>query len=1221
MCQRICVRLIFSENTIDKRVSDMPYTDILRVDGRFQSSINIQYDIGDLHKIDCYIPTDQSVQVLKEYLNAIYYGNKNEYATVLVGPYGKGKSHLMLVLLSLLAAGTLYKDEKKKRECVSSLERLITRIERIDPDTAALARETLKQKKPLLPVIVDSNATEINQVLILALRNALERCGCEDLLPEMNFDVAIKMIDRWEKEYPDAFERLKNELLPHKYSVADMKDALGTYSKSAYDIFVEIYPAVTSGSIFAPIFSEGALQLYKSVNNALIKQTEFGGMFVVYDEFSKFLEANLDKSKMMNFKVVQELAELAARSSDAELHFACITHKDLLNYNDSDSFRTVVGRFKQIEYVHSSEQAYELIANAIEKTQEYPAFLERHADTLEAARAQVFSSGLFRSMDNVVVEETILKGCFPLAPMTAFGLLRISEKVAQNERTLFTFLASHDRHTVMSFIQEEHVGMEFMTLDVVFDYFASSFATEVFNSNIHSIWAKAKAALTVAETNIQQKIIKALASIMIIGDDQIRPNAVYLKTALLISDELFMKEVDRLCELQILTKRDVAGEYFFLTPNGIDIKKSLRNYTASKLVSINVCQTLDELMGVEYVLPRQHNNKRKLLRFFRRTYMDAALFCAYDNAQEILHSQEADGVIVQVIAFSQEERERIIEHYQHMGNTDCVLLAINNEDFSLEPKLKEYIAIQTMKQGEAARADAHYAEELDIYEEDTLRFVRNKIAWDYSTTNEACKYYYHGKWIVNLTKGIQLSRFVSEICEKVYDHTPLINNEMINKTILTPPIRKARMAIVDRLLQTSEGEKLEWEGYGPEVSIYRAMISNKGIDGLHCEADAGLEAALQEIDTFVRSAVGVKQRVSSLYNRLLAAPFGIRKGIIPVYLAYVLQRIEGTITFYWENREFLATAETLENVDAEPEKYELFIDEATEDKERYIDALCDFFEVDPTASNRNSSVVAAMQRWMRGLPKIARDAKREYFLEKGELKYDAVPSDVVRMRKSLLTYDVNIRELLMEEIPQRVFEGMNYIASMDRIREIRTYLDDYTVRLKRSLVEYAKTIFAPGYKGSLAQAIGIWRGKQSERALMRLYDTPTNQMLKYTSNMDTSDETDIISRIALLMEGISIEDWNDQGAEVFCERLKKALEGVAEANAEDNRNGETGFSITISRQNESIERTVEEKEISAIGKTLMNNLRYSIDEYGEAISSDEKVAILIEMIKEVMGEA
>ena len=127
----------------------MVYTDILQVDERFQSSINIQYDIGDLHKIDCYIPTEQSVQILREYLHAIYYGNKSEYATVLVGPYGKGKSHLMLVLLSLLSAGSLYKDENKKRECRASLERLIARIEKINPDTAALARETLRQKKAL----------------------------------------------------------------------------------------------------------------------------------------------------------------------------------------------------------------------------------------------------------------------------------------------------------------------------------------------------------------------------------------------------------------------------------------------------------------------------------------------------------------------------------------------------------------------------------------------------------------------------------------------------------------------------------------------------------------------------------------------------------------------------------------------------------------------------------------------------------------------------------------------------------------------------------------------------------------------------------------------------------------------------------------------------------------------------------------------------------------
>ncbi len=443
----------------------MLYTDILKIDGRFESSINLQYDIGNLDKIECYIPTDQSVQVLKEYLNAVYYGDKSGFSTVLIGPYGKGKSHLMLVLLTLLASAQLFTKQTKKNECITVLNRLIDRIAKVDVECAQLAKGILEHKKPLLPVIVDSNATEINQVLIIALRNALERCGCDELLPEMNFDVALKMIDRWKQDYPEAYRKLEEELLPHKYTVEELRDSLGAYSRTAYDLFVSIYPAVTSGSVFAPIFFEDAIQLYKSVNHALITQTAFGGMFIVYDEFSKFLEANLDKSKMLNFKVIQELAELSARSGESELHFACITHKDLLSYNNSDSFRTVVGRFRQIEYIHSSEQAYELIANAIEKGPGYDDFLNRNSETLETIRQRLYASGIFRSLSAKMVDEVILRGCFPLAPMTAFGLLRISEKVAQNERTLFTFLASHEQNTVMSFIQSEHDGMMFMTLD------------------------------------------------------------------------------------------------------------------------------------------------------------------------------------------------------------------------------------------------------------------------------------------------------------------------------------------------------------------------------------------------------------------------------------------------------------------------------------------------------------------------------------------------------------------------------------------------------------------------------------------------------------------------------------------------------------------------------------------------------------------------------------
>ena len=42
-------------------------------------------------------------------------------------------------------------------------------------------------------------------------------------------------------------------------------------------------------------------------------------------------------------------------------------------------------------------------------------------------------------------QEILGKGCYPLLPLTAYALLCMSEKVAQNERTIFTFLAEEDQ--------------------------------------------------------------------------------------------------------------------------------------------------------------------------------------------------------------------------------------------------------------------------------------------------------------------------------------------------------------------------------------------------------------------------------------------------------------------------------------------------------------------------------------------------------------------------------------------------------------------------------------------------------------------------------------------------------------------------------------------------------------------------------------------------------
>ena len=70
------------------------------VNDNFKNAINIYLNLNKTDKILSYIPTKSSVAILDDYINAV--NSNREQATILIGPYGKGKSHLLLVLLAIL---------------------------------------------------------------------------------------------------------------------------------------------------------------------------------------------------------------------------------------------------------------------------------------------------------------------------------------------------------------------------------------------------------------------------------------------------------------------------------------------------------------------------------------------------------------------------------------------------------------------------------------------------------------------------------------------------------------------------------------------------------------------------------------------------------------------------------------------------------------------------------------------------------------------------------------------------------------------------------------------------------------------------------------------------------------------------------------------------------------------------------------------------------------
>ena len=99
------------------------YNKYFYINKNFQSSINLELDLNNESKIYEYIPTTDICDVLKKYIKSVI-GDTKERATTLVGPYGKGKSFLLLILNYLLG-------KNKSSKCWKDL---VDKIELVDKE-------------------------------------------------------------------------------------------------------------------------------------------------------------------------------------------------------------------------------------------------------------------------------------------------------------------------------------------------------------------------------------------------------------------------------------------------------------------------------------------------------------------------------------------------------------------------------------------------------------------------------------------------------------------------------------------------------------------------------------------------------------------------------------------------------------------------------------------------------------------------------------------------------------------------------------------------------------------------------------------------------------------------------------------------------------------------------------------------------------------------------
>ena len=274
----------------------MKCSDFIKENKEFQSSINIQYDLANVEKISSYIPSRDSVKVLKYYLSNMYYGTNNN-STLLVGPYGKGKSHLLLVLLSILCL---------KQNSTEVVSELIKKIEKIDNECAELAQKMYANKK-YIPVIINFNSDDLNQAFLIAINNAINNAGIPEMLPNTYFDSALNIISGW-KEYSATIRKFKASIKEKGINrLNEIEKRLKLFDKKAYEIFKYAFKEVTSGIEFNPLLNTDIVKMYEDINYNLKEKYDYDGMIIVFDEFSKFIESSAENNNIKDLKILQDI--------------------------------------------------------------------------------------------------------------------------------------------------------------------------------------------------------------------------------------------------------------------------------------------------------------------------------------------------------------------------------------------------------------------------------------------------------------------------------------------------------------------------------------------------------------------------------------------------------------------------------------------------------------------------------------------------------------------------------------------------------------------------------------------------------------------------------------------------------------------------------------------------------------------------------------------------
>ena len=839
-------------------------------------------------------------------------------------------------------------------------------------------------------------------------------------------------------------------------------------------------------------------------------------LLLIIDEFGKNLEI-IQEGNDADPYLLQQLAE-AGQGSGLPIFVLTLQHLSFEDYlvgidgQRRREWAKVQGRFEDITYVESARQIRALIGTVFEVGDDK---LRNRIDRW----AQPYA-GKMRSLGIAdLADPEVVASCYPLHPLVAMALPELCSRYGQHERTLFSFLTSSDPAGAVSFLTTNKLPsrgpLPSLGLEAVYDYFVANGTLAAMSSGRSSRWTEIATRLRDIHglSKRQMKLAKAIALLNLVSTTgTIRASSQVLALA----DTDVGGTLSGLETAGVVTYRNFADEYRIWQGTDVDIRRLL-DVARQRTGRQSLVETLSHVDQPLPVVAARHSAKYDILRVFARRYTDGN-----ERIEPLDAFSPYDGQALLVVGSDR----RVPTLARPTVAAKPIVAAIPDDAIKLDRAAREVAAVTSVLQEPAVQADWVARRELAERLAETRIVLEHAIS---ATFSSACR------WVLldangerELTAG-RGSSVLSEAADLTYPSTPVVRNEMLNRTDPTSQGSKARRLLLEAMIEHGSASGLGLEGYGPEVAMYRAFLKHTGLHGYDARneimvfrkpADDSLQPAWKIVEDEFRRAKTRRINLNDIYAALLSPPIGMKAAVIPVFVTAALLASSDEIAIY-EHGTFkpLLTPDLSERMVRNPGHFDIkHFANTTGARRQVISALAKHLGVRPGFRKRRVanvlSVVGHLVSMVRHLD--------NYTLRTRNL------SPATLEARNILVTSVEPDEMLFSNLPKALgFQAITadariYRKARDYAENVGAVIDELTGCHDRLLAELFRLLLETSAENSRKALTGQAAALENE-----IINPTVRAFVLALANDGMDTDADWIQTVATVLAKKAPAEWTD----------------------------------------------------------------------------------------------